>query len=1159
MAAIQQTNREAPVAASELHGGPWLSTWWVIGGAALLLLLILGWGLILHPTWTAPTRDPAWYTWRSNVILQADPGSIAREWGPGSVFSGGYRVTVPLAGALLQRVAGISQYSFSAFLMVGIPVLAGMALGVGAFRERKDALAMLLTMLASAALFLTTPYVGYLDNITVLFLLSLIVGFATAVRTSWGARTAVFLIATAVAFTHPTTAVLFGVTLMAVFGFHFLSSHLSLGAALKADGPLLMSTGFGMIFGLSFWVVGIWGPTAKFADAALPPPYTKQFFLERLTGWITSLQPLITGPLILIAVLSSILWSRRSRRPVGEYTVVSAWWFFPFLGLLTAFTGTAYQHAGDPGSSVVPYYRFMNATAAPIALVGLGAFVAVRYFLRWGRRGASPGSRDSGGRRIVAVIAAVAVIASLGWVLLDGLNHRWVSEQAQWIDEPARTSLAAVNVVAEAAGARPNILVMNYNDQDDDTQSNTAYGWAKTFTNVFRTGLPGTSAGYAATYMGTVDNFLSGQPTTSGSAGYTTWARKYFNDTQARRREFPEPPVAFLVGQFYKGSGDLDAATQGAIEVGPDVWVLQGEGLWTPPADVVQRAQAAAAAKQASFDDHPGPLGDPLHTLRVLFGLLLLAVLPGLLAAPFFELDDVPSKMAMIPGLSIVMSLLAGIAVLAVWRGPLTSAKGWTVVAVAVGLGALLRLVRVPITGVLLSFGSFFNKLFSVFSNRDFAVLMGVQFMAQAGQGVIQGAIGKSIAFGGEKGFDVSTVPSADYLLKVVLALYVPYTLISPFIGVFIDRFARRKVVAWTNVLVAAVVTAVAVLVMLPLGKATSEGNVGATVGLIVALLAAQACVRVVLAVKSAAIPDVLVGKDLLQGNGLSQAGGALFQVFGIAFALGAGAVVPAWLVVVGGAAVLLISVFIARQMRHAEAHPHDTTFAQEASRVVHNVIAGIKEVAERQPAALGLTSFQMLRYQFWGFGLFTFALYAKNLVQGGNASNLALAVSGGGGMVGGAIGLILAQKLKDRVPPIRLLLVSMVLLGAGTLVFGSFVSLPGFAAMLFVGFFAFFVGKISADTIMQQSMPDDFRGRAFALFDIAYNLGFIVPAFILSFIWIENDPTRTRWILIISGAVFLGLTALVAAWARRIHDQFAPQDDLVEIEGDPVVPASGA
>ena len=70
-----------------------------------------------------------------------------------------------------------------------------------------------------------------------------------------------------------------------------------------------------------------------------------------------------------------------------------------------------------------------------------------------------------------------------------------------------------------------------------------------------------------------------------------------------------------------------------------------------------------------------------------------------------------------------------------------------------------------------------------------------------------------------------------------------------------------------------------------------------------------------------------------------------------------------------------------------------------------------------------------------------------------------------------------------------------MALLGVGTVVFGWFISLAGFAGLLFVGFFSFFVAKISADTVMQQAMPDDFRGRAFALFDIAYNIGFIVPA----------------------------------------------------------------
>ena len=150
----------------------------------------------------------------------------------------------------------------------------------------------------------------------------------------------------------------------------------------------------------------------------------------------------------------------------------------------------------------------------------------------------------------------------------------------------------------------------------------------------------------------------------------------------------------------------------------------------------------------------------------------------------------------------------------------------------------------------------------------------------------------------------------------------------------------------------------------------------------------------------------------------------------------------------------------------------------------------------------------------------------------------------------------MLAQKWKDRVPPIRLLLASMTLLGAGTLLFGGMVSVLGFAGMLFVGFFSFFLGKISADTITQQAMPDDFRGRAFALFDIAYNVGFIVPAMILSLIWVENSEPRTRIILIVSGVVFLVLTGLVASWARSIRDQFAPQDDLVEVDGEPVVPA---
>jgi MFS family permease len=795
----------------------------------------------------------------------------------------------------------------------------------------------------------------------------------------------------------------------------------------------------------------------------------------------------------------------------------------------------------------------------------------------------------------------VLIVGSLGVVLYDGLQRRWVSDTNQWANQDVRTSLAAVHEVvtaADADGEHPNVLLVNYLDTNDSTGTNTAYGWAKTWTNVFRTGLPGDAAERSVTYLGTIDNFLKGQATTStaGSAGYTDIARQHYceafggddaycfpdikkkpADFVPRFTQFPASPVVFLIGQYYvqglcnedpgctteQRDQLLKQATENAIPIGPDVWVLQGAfsggpdnvngtSLYTPPADVVAQAEAAATAKQAELDNHPGAFANIGHNLLVLAILALILILPGWLASSWFGLRTTIDRIALIPGMSIVMLMLSGIAVLAVWRGSLTTTKGWAVALVAVGGGAALRFgdawLRRPLDG----FAGFFNKLFSPFSNRDFSVLISYQFLAQAGQGAVQGAIFKTIVFGGQKGFDVSVVPSADYLLKVVLALYIPYTFISPFVGVFIDRFQRKRVAWWADMISAAALALVVVAVMIPLGGSSPEGKVVPTAGLIIGLLIAQSVARVALAVKSASLPDVLSGKDLLQANGLSQAGGGLAQIVGIGFGTIIAGMASPWLGVMFGAATLVVGAFVALNIRRAELKEHVTTLGQELAKIVRTVIDGVKEVASRPPAAIGLTSFQMIRYQFWGFSLMTFALYAKNLVQGGNADTLSQVISGVGGLVGGALGLIVAQKIKDKIPPIRVLLAAMVIMGASTLVFGAMVSTLGFALLLFCGFFSFFLGKIASDTITQQAMPDNFRGRAFALYDIAYNLGFIVPAFILSLIWVEGSAARTRAILVVSGLIFLGLTLLIGAWSRKVGDQFAPQDDLVE--GDELV-----
>lgn len=1091
-------------------------------GAIAFLLIAFGWTYLLDPSISAPTRDPAWYTWRSNLMMNDVPGLIAGDWGPFAMFGGGYRVSVPLYGSILQRVAGIDLYTFSAFLMVGVPVLTGLALGAFSWRTRKDPLLFLLVMLSTAALFMTTPYVGYLDNITVLYFLSLSLAFFVPARTSWGARSALFLLGIAAAYTHPTTCVIFGFSLMGVFGLRLLTSRFHLGPPLKELGPSLMSVGFGMIFGLATWLLAPWGVSGSLADAALPPPYTKAVFLKRLGGWVGSLQPAIIVPLVLLAIVWTIWRARKDRRRSDQFGTISAMLLIPFLGIF-GFVAATY-----------PYYRFMNATMALFPLVGLGAYIAIKWL--WKRDGAA---------KIFGIVASLLIVASLGYVWTSGRQvSNYANPDSQWIDQPTRTALEAARAVVEnEPGDRPIVFVVNFGD------TYQSYGWSKTFTNVSRAGLPGDAVKRSMTYFGSVEDFVADQPTVLTNDTYNKMSRGFHRELTALRQEYTGPPIAFLVRQFNDGTVNeelLDQAPADLVVLGTDIAVITGEGLTTPSAEAVAAAQAAEEEVARFYMQHPSVVDNLGHTLWVVFALGLLLVVPGAIAARWFGLDDVWLKVALVPGISIALTVLAGVVVVAATRAPFGEAHGWASLGLATVVALGLRFGAAPLLRVLNGFGGFFNQMFSVFSNANFAALMGVQFLAMTADGLVRGSIAKSIAFGGQEGFDITTVPDADYLLKVVLALYVPYTFISPFIGVFIDRFERRRMLSISNLVTAGLVTVMAASVMIPLGDGTSEGRIAITAGLILGMLVMQACVRIVLAVKSAALPDVLSGKDLMQGNGLSQAGGALFQVLGAGLAFGLAAAMPSWIVVLGGAGVLVAAGVVARRIQRMEARPHETRFGQEARRILQDIGAGIREVRSRPGGAICLVSFQMIRYQFWGFTLFVFALYAKNLVEGGTADTLALGLVGGLGFLGGTIGMVLAQKWKDTVPPIRMLLGSMMLLGAGNLAFGSWVTLAAFAGLLFSGFFAFFVAKISADTIMQQAMPDDFRGRAFALFDIAYNLGFIVPALILSFVWIENDPDRVRTILLVSGAVFLVLTGLVWRWSRRVRDSFATHDDLV-------------
>ncbi len=409
--------------------------------------------------------------------------------------------------------------------------------------------------------------------------------------------------------------------------------------------------------------------------------------------------------------------------------------------------------------------------------------------------------------------------------------------------------------------------------------------------------------------------------------------------------------------------------------------------------------------------------------------------------------------------------------------------------------------------------------------------LAATRFAAQWGDGLFQAALGGAVLFNPERQADPAAVAAG------LAVLLLPYSLIGPFAGALLDRWARSRVLVWANLLRAALILVVA--------AALASGVQGA--GLYLGALAVTAVSRFVLSGLSAALPHVTTDDRVVAVNAALATAGALVAVLGAGCALGvravagagdAGSAVTTSVAAVGSVGAALV----AWRFSRLQLGPDGASRAEAVRAIAAGLVRG-GQAAWAAPGvaaalvalgahriAFGINTLLILllvRYSFTGVGVLPGGLAGFSEVVAVSAVGLLLAAV--------LTPLSVARMGKRRTITLALVLA---LLTQVTLV-PTLAQLPILVAA-FVLSVAGQVVKLSADAAMQLEVDDAHRGQVFALQDAMFNVLY-VAAVAAGATVVAPDGHSPVLVFVAAGAYGLGLVAHLLV-SRRSGTSAAPQ-----------------
>ncbi|MEL7977944.1 MFS transporter [Isoptericola sp. F-RaC21] len=391
---------------------------------------------------------------------------------------------------------------------------------------------------------------------------------------------------------------------------------------------------------------------------------------------------------------------------------------------------------------------------------------------------------------------------------------------------------------------------------------------------------------------------------------------------------------------------------------------------------------------------------------------------------------------------------------------------------------------------------------------EGFRKLFTVRLVSQAGDGMFQVGLASLLFFSPESQGTAAAIAGA---FAVMLA---PFTIVGPFAGVLLDRWQRRQVLVWGNAVRLVLTLAMAVVML--------SGGVGWAIYAIG--LAALSVNRFLLAGLSAGLPRVVDGPLLLTANSLSPTlgAGAAFVGGGIGFVLGLlfepGRVKDSSALVCA-ALVFGVASLLATRLRRTQLGPEEPAEADlrgELVKVARGLADGARYLVARRTPGQALLAMAVHRF-LYGVVFIASILISRNLLDPGSqsAGMATFAVVIGLTGAGGAVAMVLTPTLSRRTGPQGWIAVMLLLAAASQLLL---VTTPE-RVVVYTG--AALLGlaaqgtKIAVDTIVQRDAEDEFRGRAFAFYDVLYNAAFVGAAALAAF-----TLPDTGW----SRGVFVGL-----------------------------------